>query len=53
MEFSHVFNKELSVNEDNISSTNLTENNETEQIKCKKSKMYIINGLSIDQDLKS
>ena len=34
-------------------SANLTENNEIEQIKHKKSKIYAISGLSIDQDLKS
>ena len=53
MEFSHVFYKEPPVDEDNIFSANLTENNEIEQIKLKKSKIYAISGLSIDQDLKS
>ena len=53
MEFSHVFYKELPVDEDNIFSANLTENNEIEQIKLKKSKIYAISGLSIYQDLKS
>ena len=52
MEFSHVFYKELSVDEDNILSANLTENNQIEQIKLKKSKIYAISGLSIDQELK-
>ena len=53
MEFSNVFYKELLVDEDNIFSANLTKNNEIEQIKFKKSKIYFISGLSIDQDLKS
>ena len=53
MEFSNVFYKELLVDEDNIFSANLTKNNELEQIKFKKSKIYFISGLSIDQDLKS
>ena len=53
MEFSNVFYEELSVDEDNFFSANLTKNNEIEQIKFKKSKIYIISGLSIDQDLKS
>ena len=47
MEFSHVFYTEFPF------SANLTENNEIEQIKLKKSKIYTISRLSIDQDLKS
>ena len=50
MEFSHVFYKEIPVNQD-IFSANLAENNEVEQIKFKKSKIYAISGLSIDQDI--
>ena len=53
MEFSRVFYKEIPLDEDNIFSANLTENNEVEQIKLKKSKLYTISWLSIDQDLKS
>ena len=53
MEFSRVFYKEIPLDEDNIFSANLTENNEVEQIKLKKSELYAISGLSIDQDLKS
>ena len=53
MEFSHVFYKELPVDEDNIFSVNLTKTNEIEQIKLKKSKINAISGLSIDQGLKS
>ena len=39
------------MDEGNIFSANLTENNEVEQIKFKKSKIYAISRLSIDQDL--
>ena len=53
MEFSHVFYKELPVDEDNTFSANLSKNNEIEQIKLKKSKIYATNRLLIDQDLKS
>ena len=49
MEFSHVFYKEIPLNEDNIFSANLTENNRVEQVKFKKSKIYAISWLSIDQ----
>ena len=53
MEFSHVFYKELPVDEDNIFSVNLTKTNEIEQVNLKKSKKNAISGLSIDQVLKS
>ena len=52
MEFSHVFYKEIPLDEDNIFLASLTKNNEDEQIKLKKSKLYVTSGLSIDQDLK-
>ena len=41
------------MDEDNIFSANLTENNKFEQIKFKKSEIYAISGLSIDQDAQS
>ena len=50
MEFSRVFYKEVPVDEDNIFSANLAENNEFKQIKFKNSKIHAISGLSIDQD---
>ena len=50
MEFSHVFYKEIPLDEDNVFSANLTKNNRVEQVKFKKSKIYAISGLSIDQD---
>ena len=53
MEFSHVFYKELAIDDDNIFSSNLTESNKIEEIKIKKWKIYSINRLSIDQDLNS
>ena len=53
MEFSYVFYKEIPLNEDNIFSANLTENNGVEQVKLKKSKIYAISGLSIDQGAQS
>ena len=40
------------MDEDNIFSANLTENNEVKQIKFEKTKMYAFSGLSIDQDTK-
>ena len=52
MEFSHIFYKELPLDEDNIFLANLTENNEVEQ-SFKKSNLYTVSGLSIDQDTAS
>ena len=51
MEFSHVFYKEISLDEGNIFSANLIENNKIDQISFKKSKLYAISGLSIPQDI--
>ena len=48
MEFSHVFYKDIPLNEDNIFLAIHTENNYVEQISFKKSKLYAISGLSID-----
>ena len=48
-----MFYKEIPLDEDDIFSADLTENNEVEQIKLKKSKLYAISGLPIDQDLTS
>ena len=50
MAFFNVFYKEIPLDEDNIFSANLTENNGVEQVKFKKSKICAIIGLSIDQD---
>ena len=53
MEFSHVLYKETLLDEDNILSANLTENNEAKQISFEKSNLYAISGLSINQDTTS
>ena len=53
MEFWRVFCKELPLDEDNIFSANLAENNEIEQIEFKKSKLCAISELSIDQGIAS
>ena len=53
MEPAHVFYKELPLDENNISSENLAENNEVEEIKFKKSKKYAVTGLSINQEAES
>ena len=45
-----MFFKEIPLDEDNIFSVNLTENNGVEQVRFKKSKTHSISGLSIDQD---
>ena len=51
MEFSHVFYREIPLDEKNIILAKLTENNEVEQIKFNKSKLYAISELSNDQDI--
>ena len=48
MEFSYVFYKEIPLDEDNVFSANLTENNGVEQVKFKKSKIYAVRRLSTD-----
>ena len=50
MEPAHVFYNELPLNE-NIFSANVTENNEIEEIKFKKSNNYAISRLSINQEI--
>ena len=42
MEFSRVFYKDIPLDEDNIFSGNLTENNEVEQISFKKKQNYML-----------
>ena len=51
METVHIFYKDLPVDDNNIFVTNLTEKNEVEEIKFKKSWEYAITGLSINQDI--
>ena len=51
METVHIFYKDLPVDDNNIFVTNLTEKNEVEEIKFKKSWEYAITGLSFNQDI--
>ena len=53
MEPAHVLYKELPLDESNIFSANLAENNEVEEIKFKKSNEYAVIGLSINQEVES
>ena len=46
MDHSHIFYKELPVDDENIFSANLAENNETEEVSLKKDKIYMVTGLS-------
>ena len=49
MEFSHIFYKEVPVDEDNIFSLNLSENNRVDSLKFDKFKKYEISWLSVKQ----
>ena len=51
MELIHIFYKELPVVENNIFIANLTEKNEVDTVKFKKSREYAVTGLSIKQDI--
>ena len=51
MKASHVFYKEITVDEENISSANLLKNNEVERIRFEKSKLYALSRLSINQKI--
>ena len=51
MEPVHVFNKDFPVDENNIFVANLTEKNEAEEIKFKKSREYAVTGLSMNQEI--
>ena len=51
MEPVHIFYKDLPVDENNIFIANLTEKNEVEEVKFKKSREYAVTGLSINQDI--
>ena len=53
MEPAHIFYKELPLDENNIFSANLSENNEVKEIKFKKSKKYAVTGPSINQEVES
>ena len=49
MDLSHIFYKELPVDDDNIFSANLAENNGIEEVSLKEDKKYMVTGLSINQ----
>ena len=52
MKLIHIFYNELPIDE-NIFTANLTEKNEVEEVRFKKSKKCAITGLSINQDVNS
>ena len=49
MDLLHIFYKELPVDDDNIFSANVAENNEIEEVSLKKDQKYMVTGLSINQ----
>ena len=51
MEPIHIIYKELPVDESNIFIADITEKNEAENVKFKKSLEYAVTGLSINQDI--
>ena len=53
MEPIHIFYKELPVDENNIFIVDITEKNEEENVRFKKSLEYAVTGLSINQDTDS
>ena len=50
MELIHIFYTELPTDENNIFVAKLAEKNEVESLKFKKSRKYVVTGLSINQD---
>ena len=50
MEPIHIFYKELPTDENNIFVAKLAEKNKVESVKFKKSRKYVVTGLSINQD---
>ena len=53
MEPIHIFYKDLPVDKNNIFTANITEKNEDENVRFKKSLEYAVTGLSITQDIGS
>ena len=53
MEPIHIFYKDLPVDKNNIFTANITEKNEDENVRFKKSLEYAVTGLSIKQDIGS
>ena len=48
MDLSHIFYKKLPVDDDNIFSANLAENNKIEEFSSRKDQKYMVTGLSIN-----
>ena len=53
MEPIHIFYKDLPVDKNNIFTANITEKNEDENVRFKKSLEYAVTGLSVKQDIGS
>ena len=53
MEPVHIFYKELPIDQNNTFTANITQENEVEKAKFKKSREYAVTGLSINQDIGS
>ena len=53
MEPIYIFYRELPLDENNIFTASLTDKNEIEEVRFKKSKEHAITGLSINQDIDS
>ena len=51
MEPIQIFYKELPVDENNIFTANIAEENEIEEVRLKQSKEYAVTGLPINQDI--
>ena len=51
MEPAHIFYKELPIDENNIFTANIAEENEVEEVSFKKSKEYAVAGFYINQDI--
>ena len=51
MEPIHIFYKQLPMDEDSIFAADITEKNQVENVKFKKSLEYVVTGLSINQDI--
>ena len=51
MEPVHIFYKELSTHDNNIFTADITEKNEVENVKLKKSLKYAVTGLSINHNI--
>ena len=50
MELTHIFDKELPIDENNIFTANINEKNEVQNILLRKSNEYAVAGLAINQN---